>query len=641
MKQKIANALSLALIVAMLLTSVALADNVQNDVTAGGNDTITTGGSTTINYRITANNGDGQTGCNAADSSAATVTINAPAEVTAAPGSLSFTACDVNKPVVFTASTAGDYEITVSVGDSGAGTYNTNPAKFTLHVRAPEITDGDGDSVADANDNCPTTANADQANTDGDSQGNACDSDDDNDGFSDADEVAAGSNPLNAASTPEICDGLDNDLDSSVDEGFTDTDSDGSANCVDTNSFAPVVSTPANDANGNEGETLSTSGAFSDQDEAGTLTITKVSGDGTVTPGANGAWSWSLATSDNGSGTVVVQASDGEHTASDTFSWSAANVAPTATFGNNGPVNEGSAFTLSLTNPSDPSSADTAAGFQYAFDCGDGAGYSAFGASNTASCPTSDNGTRSVGGKIQDKDGGITPYTGSVTVNNALPVVSALTIGGGSGTACTAGNDVTLDFSFSDAGVNDNPWSVSINWGDGNTTTYSASSQGAQAQQSHTYAAGSYTITVSVTDKDGDTGLSSSGAGAVSLLWNLSSILQPINPGPPSSIFKYGSTIPVKVRVTDCSGAPVGNLTLKVTWQLLTGGTPGGEINEPTSTSAADTGNTMRFTGAPDNQYIFNLASRSFPDGTATYRLYVTIQSTGQTVSADIGLKLK
>lgn len=118
----------------------AFADNVQNDVVAGGNDTFTTSGSTTINYRITANNGDGQTGCNAADSSPATVTINVPAGVTAAPGSLGFTSCGTNKPVVFSSSTAGNYEITVSVSDSGTGTYNTNPAKFTLHVIAPANT---------------------------------------------------------------------------------------------------------------------------------------------------------------------------------------------------------------------------------------------------------------------------------------------------------------------------------------------------------------------------------------------------------------------------------------------------------------------------------------------------------------------
>jgi len=55
---------------------------------------------------------------------------------------------------------------------------------------------------------------------DGDDQTNCIDSDDDNDGISDAAETAAGSDPLNPASRPEVCDGLDNDLDGQTDEGF-------------------------------------------------------------------------------------------------------------------------------------------------------------------------------------------------------------------------------------------------------------------------------------------------------------------------------------------------------------------------------------------------------------------------------------
>jgi hypothetical protein len=130
------KAMALAMALVLMWAGTALADNVQNDVVVGGNDTITAGGSTTINYRITANNGDGQAGCNAADASPATVTINAPAGVTATPSTRTFTSCGTNESVVFSSSAVGDHEITVSVSDAGTGTYNTNPAKFTLHVLA-------------------------------------------------------------------------------------------------------------------------------------------------------------------------------------------------------------------------------------------------------------------------------------------------------------------------------------------------------------------------------------------------------------------------------------------------------------------------------------------------------------------------
>ena len=93
--------------------------------------------------------------------------------------------------------------------------------------------DDDDDGFLDVQDNCPIVVNPDQANTDGDLVGNACDEDDDNDLFSDPDDCA----PLDASISPaamEICDGVDNNCDTSIDEGFVDSNGDGVADCVDT-----------------------------------------------------------------------------------------------------------------------------------------------------------------------------------------------------------------------------------------------------------------------------------------------------------------------------------------------------------------------------------------------------------------------
>ncbi len=55
-------------------------------------------------------------------------------------------------------------------------------------------------------DNCPLVPNFDQANNDGDSQGDACDLDDDNDKVYDVDEQNCGGNALNAGIRPERTD---------------------------------------------------------------------------------------------------------------------------------------------------------------------------------------------------------------------------------------------------------------------------------------------------------------------------------------------------------------------------------------------------------------------------------------------------
>ena len=67
---------------------------------------------------------------------------------------------------------------------------------------AEESIDTDGDQVGDNADNCPNLSNANQLNTDGDTEGDVCDLDDDNDGFSDQEELVAATDPLGASSCP-------------------------------------------------------------------------------------------------------------------------------------------------------------------------------------------------------------------------------------------------------------------------------------------------------------------------------------------------------------------------------------------------------------------------------------------------------
>ena len=92
--------------------------------------------------------------------------------------------------------------------------------------------DDDNDDVLDGDDNCPLNANEGQYDLDKDGEGNACDLDDDDDG--DPDEVdCAPLEPLAHHGAKETCDGVDNNCNGQVDEGYADKDLDGMANCVD------------------------------------------------------------------------------------------------------------------------------------------------------------------------------------------------------------------------------------------------------------------------------------------------------------------------------------------------------------------------------------------------------------------------
>ena len=124
------------------------------------------------------------------------------------------------------------------------------------------------------------------------------------------------------------------------------------------------------------------------------------------------------------------------------------------------------------------------------------------------------------------------------------------------------------------------------------------------------------TVTCKATDAAGNVGQKSF---TVTVTYNWSNFLQPIN-ADGSSIFKLGSTVPVKFKLGGAS-APVTNLAAHLSYRKVTSGVLGSEM-EAASTAAADSGNTFRF-DATSGQYIFNLSSKALTGGDGTYELRV------------------
>jgi phage baseplate assembly protein gpV len=95
-----------------------------------------------------------------------------------------------------------------------------------------------------------------------------------------------------------------------------------------------------------------------------------------------------------------------------------------------------------------------------------------------------------------------------------------------------------------------------------------------------------------------------------------SNVLAPLN-SDGTSTYKIGSTIPVKFQLT---GTAAGiTLPAKLYYAKISNNTPGSET-EASSTSAADTGNAFRYDSTA-KQYIFNLSTKSFAEGTYQLRI--------------------
>jgi hypothetical protein len=180
--------------------------------------------------------------------------------------------------------------------------------------------------------------------------------------------------------------------------------------------------------------------------------------------------------------------------------------------------------------------------------------------------------------------------------------------------------------SFSDPGVDDDPWEVSINWGDGSTNaTYATNSQGAQSNQNHAFATpGGYTATVEVTDKDGGMG-----SNTAQITVEQAYSVQFLRPFDGSTVYslvtntmKAGRVVPVKVVVVDdCTGEYVTGIsgeTVTIDVSQKGGGTIiTSDAIEQYVDAGASSGNTVlfRWTADPTVEgggfWTYNLDSRS------------------------------
>jgi len=296
-----------------------------------------------------------------------------------------------------------------------------------------------------------------------------------------------------------------------------------------------------------EGALATNTGTYSDPDGDPVSLSASV---GEVTAGA-GTWSWSFQTTDGPaqSQEVTITADDDKGgTGSASFQLIVNNVPPVADFTATSPIDEGSSSTLEFTNAFDPSTADTEAGFHYAFAC-DGnvnslpTSYAAAGSSASASCLFQDDGSFIVAGRIFDKDNGYSTYLQTVQVNNVPPAIQALSV---TPSAINEGDWVTLTGAIVDPGVQD-LITVTVSWGDGNSDLVTLG-LGRAFTLTHQYLDDNpsgtpwdiYTITVTAVDDDGG---SSDAASTSVTVNNVPPTVGPLTGAP-------ADPIPVNTRIT-------------------------------------------------------------------------------------------
>ncbi len=183
----------------------------------------------------------------------------------------------------------------------------------------------------------------------------------------------------------------------------------------------------------NEGSALMLAAWAQDPDVADSLLFSlDAAPPGAAIDPTTGLFTWTPADGPATAQITVRVTDNGSPALSDTqtFTITVNNVAPTATFANSGPVVFGNPASVSFSNPLDPSSVDTAAGFHYAFALDPDelatATYASSTANPSATFSFAAAGDHVVYGRIIDKDDGTTAYQTTVTVTRAATQVTVV-----------------------------------------------------------------------------------------------------------------------------------------------------------------------------------------------------------------------
>lgn len=236
------------------------------------------------------------------------------------------------------------------------------------------------------------------------------------------------------------------------------------------------------------------------------------------------------------------------------------------------------------------------------------------------------------------KLGAGTPSSYSVTVETLTPAaVDTTTTVTSSINPSVLGQAVTLTATVRETLSNVAVTVGTVTFKEGTATLSGPTSLDSSGQASFitsSLSAGSHTIVVEYSGS----GNFNPGSGSIVqyVTYDFSGFLPPIKTDG-SSVFKLGSTVPVKLQLTDYDGNYITNAVAKIMLAKVSSGVVGAE-EEGISTSAASTGNLFRY-DPTDNQYIFNLSTKSLSTGTwkITVDLYGPSNSYNPTIL--IGLK--